>query len=209
MRPDPQRPSRPAPHGPRAPRLRLAAWAGLCLLAAGCAAGPRTTSRINRVQARSGEVWARDLGNALGLQPWELCAELGTRDCVEEAHRVTLGGVEPAELGIDAPLPEPSVSAPMAADRVAISACGERFARDKAGPALLFGPVLERDSRRRRAEVSEALVLRVLGRPAQPAELDALEALYDDIKDKVDDPLRSWAVGACVVVTTSTEALFY
>jgi hypothetical protein len=190
-----------------APR-RLALLLTLELLSA-CAAGPRTTSRINRVQPRSGEVWARDLGHALGLQPWELCAELGTRDCVEEAHRVTLGGVEPASLGIDAPLPEPSVSAPMAADRVAISACGERYARDKAGPALLFGPVLERDNRWRRQEVGAALVLRMLGRPATDDELDALEALYDTIKDQTDDPVRSWAVGACVVVTTSTEALFY
>jgi hypothetical protein len=191
-----------------APR-RLALLLTLELLSA-CAGGPRTTSRINRVQPRSGEVWARDLGHALGLQPWELCAELGTRDCVEEAHRVTLGGVEPASLGIDAPLPEPSVSAPMAADRVAISACGERYARDKAGPALLFGPVLERDNRWRRQEVGAALVLRMLGRPATDDELDALEALYDTIKDQIsDDPVRSWAVGACVVVTTSTEALFY
>ncbi len=203
MRPDPQ----------LLPR-RMGAPRGLCaLLALGllsaCAAGPRTTSRINRVQPRSGEVWARDLGHALGLQPWELCAELGTRDCVEEAHRITLGGVEPATLGIDAPLPEPSVSAPMAADRVAISACGERYARDKAGPAVIFGPVLERDNRWRREEVGAALVLRMLGRPATEAELDALEALYDTIKDQADDPVRSWAVGACVVVTTSTEALFY
>lgn len=195
------------------PRRPGAARRSLALLALGvltaCAAGPRTTSRINRVQPRSGEVWARDVGNALGLQPWELCAELGTRDCVEEAHRITLGGVEPASLGIDAPLPEPSVSAPLAADRVAISACGERYARDKAGPAVLFGPVLDRDSRRSREEVSAALVLRMLGRPATEDEVDALEALYDDIKDKADDPVRSWAVGACVVVTTSTEALFY
>lgn len=181
----------------------------LCLLAAACAAGPRTTSRINRVQPRPGEVWARDLGNALGLQPWELCAELGARDCVEEAHRITLGGMEPATLGIDAPLPEPSVSAPMAADRVAISACGERFVRDQAGPALIFGPVLERDSRRRRAEVSGTLVLRLLGRSATDAELDALEALYDALRDREGDPVRPWAVGACVVVSTSTEALFY
>ncbi|MFM2248766.1 MAG: hypothetical protein RL071_4841 [Pseudomonadota bacterium] len=203
MRPDPLL----LPRRPGAPRRSLALLA-LGVLTA-CAAGPRTTSRINRVQPRSGEVWARDVGNALGLQPWELCAELGTRDCVEEAHRITLGGVEPASLGIDAPLPEPSVSAPLAADRVAISACGERYARDKAGPAVLFGPVLDRDSRRSREEVSAALVLRMLGRPATEDEVDALEALYDDIKDKADDPVRSWAVGACVVVTTSTEALFY
>lgn len=203
MRPDPLL----LPRRTGAPRRSLALLA-LGVLTA-CAAGPRTTSRINRVQPRSGEVWARDVGNALGLQPWELCAELGTRDCVEEAHRITLGGVEPASLGIDAPLPEPSVSAPLAADRVAISACGERYARDKAGPAVLFGPVLDRDSRRSREEVSAALVLRMLGRPATEDEVDALEALYDDIKDKADDPVRSWAVGACVVVTTSTEALFY
>jgi hypothetical protein len=203
VRPDPLL----LPRRPGAPRPFIALLA-LAVLTA-CAAGPRTTSRINRVQPRSGEVWARDVGNALGLQPWELCAELGTRDCVEEAHRITLGGVEPASLGIDAPLPEPSVSAPLAADRVAISACGERYARDKAGPAVLFGPVLDRDSRRSREEVSAALVLRMLGRPATEDEVDALEALYDDIKDKADDPVRSWAVGACVVVTTSTEALFY
>jgi hypothetical protein len=168
-----------------------------------------TTSTSLRVLQKPGEVWGRDLAAGLGLHPWELCRELGTSDCLAEAHLVTLGGMEPERLGIDKPLEDAIVSAPIAADRVAISACGERYARDLAGPALLFGPILEKDHKKSREGVAEDLVERLLGRHATEADVDSLVDLYDALKPVSDDLMRDWSVGACVVVATSTEALFY
>ena len=183
------------------------------LLLAGCATEVEspTESRIGRVQAKSGEVWGRDLGQGLGLDAWDLCQELGEVDCITDAHRITLGGVEPTVLGIDQPLDNAAVSAPIAVDRVATSACAERYRRDQAGPAVLFGPVLDGDvaSYNARLMVSRALVERLLSRRANADEDAALVDLYDALKPLSTDLARDWSVGACVVVATSTEALFY
>lgn len=182
---------------------------GLVLLAACGKPEPTSKSAKARVTAKSGAVWGRDLATGLGLQTWELCSELGTYDCIGEAHLVTLGGVEPTVLGIDEPLPNASVSAPIAADRVAAAACGERFVRDRAGGPVLFGPVLEKDGKAQRQDVTDNLVRRLLAREPTDADREALEALHGELEGTSSDLVRDWSVGACVVVATSTEALFY
>lgn len=192
------------------PRFRVAIGGVLvALLAIGCNREPESVSSKARVVAKSGAVWGRDLANGLGLQEWELCAELGGYDCIGEAHLVALGGVEPAVLGIDEPLPNATVSAPIAVDRVASSACAERWDRDQAGPAVIFGAVLEKDSAANREAVASRLVERLLARTATRDELRALTDLHDAVAPVSSSPARDWGVGACVVVATSTEALFY
>jgi hypothetical protein len=170
---------------------------------------PTSVSAKARVMAKGGKVWGTDLANGLGLQAWDLCAELGTYDCLEDAHLVTLGGVDAANLGIDDPLPNASVSAPIAADRVAIAACAERYDRDVEGPAVVFGPVLKGDTAGHREDVAKNLVQRLLGREPNDAEVDSLLALHDTLGSVSADLARDWSIGACVVVATSTEALFY
>ena len=195
------------------PRPRLLGVLLCSGLWAGCATDVEspTESRVGRVQAKSGEVWGRDLGQGLGLDAWDLCQELGDVDCITDAHRITLGGVEPTVLGIDQPLDNAAVSAPIAVDRVATSACAERYRRDQAGPAVVFGPALDGDvaSYNVRLMVSRALIERLLGRRANTDEEAALIDLYDALKPLSTDLSRDWSVGACVVVATSTEALFY
>lgn len=181
----------------------------LGVLAIGCNREPESTSTKARVMAKTGAVWGRDLANGLGLQTWELCSELGAYDCIDDAHRITLGGVEPTRLGIDDPLPNASASAPIAVDRVAISACAERYERDQAGSPVLFGPVLDKDTKKAREEVAGNLVRRLLAREPRDAELDALLDLADELEPVSSDLARDWSVGACVIVATSTEALFY
>lgn len=200
-------------------RLDLPALSGLLLVLLGTAAPlvggcgseaeqPQVSSK-QRVLAKSGAVWGRDLSTGLGLEDWELCEELGQYDCISDAHLITLGGTEPATLGIDAPLANASVSAPIAADRVAVAACGERLARDEQGPAVVFGPVLEENTEAARKAVSEQLVRRLLARHPSEAEVEALTGLWPAVSALSSDPLREWSVGACVMVATSTEALFY
>jgi len=188
--------------------VRLERLALLLLLVA-CKSEPTTVSSKGRVMAKPGAVWGQDVANALGLQNWELCSELGRYDCIADAHLVTLGGVEPTVLGIDDPLPNAAVSAPIAVDRVASSACAERYDRDKAGPTVIFGPVLAADTPAARKEVAGTLVRRVLAREPTKSDLSALGDLYDTVVPLSSDPVRDWSVGACVIVTTSTEALFY
>ena len=57
--------------------------------------------------------------------------------------------------------------------------------------------------------VSEQLVRSVLARHPTRSDLDALEGLHATLEPVSSDLVRDWAVGACVVVATSTEALFY
>jgi hypothetical protein len=161
-----------------------------------------------RVRAKTGAVWGRDLASGLGLHPWELCAELGAYDCLGEAHLIATGGVEPTVLGIDEPLTDGSVSAPIAYDRTAISACGVRYDRDKAGPSVIFHKSAYAAPKAREV-VAATLVQRLLAREPADAEVAALVDLYDVLQPVSTDLDRDWAVGACVVVATSTEALFY
>lgn len=191
--------------------VRAVAVSAPLLLTLGCGGEEHTTvSAKARVNAKSGAVWGRDLANGLGLQEWELCSELGAYDCISEAHRITLGGVEPTVLGIDEPLPNASVSAPIAVDRVATSACGLRFDRDKSGgAAVIFAPVLKKDTPRAREEVAETLIRRLLSREPTKDERETLVALYDTLAPISTDLTRDGAVGMCVIVATSTEALFY
>ncbi len=190
---------------------RAARLAALALALAACGGGEdfSSTSAKARVRPKNGDVWGRDMAAGLGLQVWELCAELGEHDCLGEAHRVTVGGVEPTVLGIDEPLSEPSVSAPIAYDRVAISACALRYERDAAGAPVLFGPVIARFDTKSRDAVAAGLIERLLGRRSTKAEVEALTSLHDALADVSADPARDWAVGACLTVATSTEALFY
>ncbi len=178
---------------------------------AGCNTEPDEPEVSNkaRVVPKPGVVWGRDLAAGLGLAAWDLCRELGSIDCIEGAHQITLGGVEPTRLGIDEPIADPSVSSPIAVDRVAMSACSERYRLDAEGDPVLFGPVLANNSEGKRREVSEQLVRRLLARQPKDTEIDALLALYADIEPVADDAVRDWSIGACMVVATSTEALFY
>lgn len=169
-----------------------------------------TVSQKARVMPKTGAVWGRDLAQGLALDDWSLCTELGTYDCISDAHLITLGGMEPEELGIDARIDQASVSAPIAVDRVAVAACGERVARDEAGTAVIFGSLKDGEATSQdRREVGKLLVQRLLARHPTETELAGLVDLYETIEPLSDDPVREWAIGACVVVATSTEALFY
>ena len=53
------------------------------------------------------------------------------------------------------------------------------------------------------------MVRRLLARESTKAELESLVALYDTLAPISTDLTRDGAVGMCVIVATSTEALFY
>lgn len=190
--------------------MRLDVWLIAALLV-GCGGEKevREASAHNRVKARSGKVWRNDLVQGLQLEAGQVCKELGSFDCVDDAHLITMGGVEPERLGIDKPLAEVPVSAPIAFDRVAISACSQRLELDRQGTPVVFGPVLDADDAESRAEVSRTLVKRLLGREATEAQVEGLVGLYDTVAPLSSSPVDDWSVGACVVVATSVEALFY
>ena len=199
-------------------RLLLSVLA-LVVAAAGCggddnqpASTEQPASSTARVKFKGPQRLANDLAQALAIPKQELCRELGSTDCFE-IHGVVLGGVEPYRLRINEPLPKAPLTAPMAVDRVVLSACGERAARDFAAPgdAVIFAEVADAAaqlSAQARAAVAGRLYERLLARAATAAEIDALVAFGDQVTGR-DEPARQWAQLACYAVATTTENLFY
>lgn len=217
-----RQPGRQRLHGTRLPALLLLAAVAAC---GGGGdepdppqppAGPQPASPTARVKFKGTQRMANDLAQGLDLSTQDLCKELGAYDCFS-AHGIVLGGVEPYRLRIDEPLPEAPVTGPMAVDRVVLSACGERAARDFADPgqAVLFAEVAadagaggNAASAESRAAVARRLYERLLARVPQQAEIDALVAFGDDMAGSTA-PARDWSQLACYAVATTTEFLFY
>jgi len=180
-------------------------------------------SKTGRVRFKGGERYATDLATALGLPRDQLCRELGVQDCVDQTHRVVLGGVEPYDLGIYNPLSVAPMTAPIAADRIALAACGAAARRDVTKPAdAVFFAGLQplaglTDAQRR--QVAERLYDRLLLRDAEAFEVDALVGLHGDVAAELaaanttttaaGGADEQWLTLSCFAVATSLEALFY
>ena len=179
------------------------------LLACGGNVDDRELSAAPHVKAKSGTVWRNDIMQGLSLNQQQVCLELGLYDCIDDAHRIAMGGVDPERLGIDVPLERPPSSAPIAFDRAAINACQTRYTLDTQGSPAIFGAVLASNTEEARSTTANLLVQRILARDATSEERTELAALYDTIAPLSQDPVTDWSIGACVVVATSLEALFY
>jgi hypothetical protein len=169
-----------------------------------------------RVKFKEQGRYVRDLAAALDLPRDEVCKELGLYDCYDVAHRITLGGVEPYRRGIRDPLPVAPVTAPIAVDRVALSACSTRVDRDFESPsnASMFRQLAEVGATEATLETSARTIYdRVLRRDATPDEVDSLVAFYDETVEALDgtdqEPAREWAIASCFAVATTLEGLFY
>ena len=151
-------------------------------------------------------VLAADLAASLELSTDALCQELSSIDCFA-AHDIALGGVDPYESAVFDPLPEPGVSSPIAADRIALSACGERVARDFDGDPVLFAEIRDgADDPEARAVVAERLYIHLLRRDGEPREVQALVDFWDALPEQ---DAETWAQLSCFALATSLENLFY
>jgi len=170
-------------------------------------------SRTARVNFKGGTRLLGDLAGALELDRAEACRELGMYDCVNDTHRIALGGVEPYTLRINDPLEVIPVTAAIAADRVALLTCGQRVAKDFDAPAdaVVFKALAtgQADAATLGATVTE-LYDRLVQRAPTPTEVEALVALHADVvAEEGGDGRRTWARLSCFAVATTLEALFY
>lgn len=182
--------------------------------------GPQVVSKSARVKQKPGELYTATLAQALSLDPQKLCLELGRYPCASEVHKITLAGVEPYRLGIRQPIPQSLVTAPIAAQRIALSACTRRAALDFAAPAAakIFQGLPQRNGRLvdvQDPSVGQAidrLYRRLLQRKASPQEEVHLKTLYEDmviVDETYPDITEAWAAVACFAVATTLESLFY
>ena len=161
-------------------------------------------SRKAQLKRKDGARLVRDLVQALEVPRADVCRELGTFDCAADAHRIVLGGVEPYVLRIDEPLPLTPVTAPIAVDRVALSACGARAKADFASRTPVVFGALVRGAENARAEVVRELYDRLLGRDPDAHELKLLEDFGAEVSGAED-----YATLACFTIATTSEFLFY
>lgn len=172
-------------------------------------------SRQARVKYKSGALYANDLAAALELKRDAVCLELGLYDCVDEVHRIVLGGVEPYKLGVREPLPSISVTAPIAQDRVALAACTERIERDLTAkePVFLTKVDVDEPTPRQLEDTARRLYDRILRRPATSDEVSALAQFHATVTDESGESgataTRDWAILSCFMVATTFESIFY
>jgi hypothetical protein len=176
---------------------------------------PVAASRQARVKYKSGARYANDLARALDLPRDAICRELGRYDCVDEVHRIVLGGVEPYTLGVREPLPAIAVTAPIAQDRVALAACTERIERDLAASEPVFLASIDVDAPTpiQLEETARHFYDRILRRDATPSEISALAQFHSTVTDESGDSgapaTRDWAILSCFMVATTLESIFY
>ena len=156
-----------------------------------------------------------DLGQALSLEPDELCLELGLYDC-GSVHSIALSGVDAYGAGVYRPLATSAATSPIAVDRIVLSACQTRAYRDlvldTAGQAVFVG--LEDGTLDAQSEavtnVITTLYRRGHLRDPKPSEIDHLRQLYLDIAAAGGaNPARDWATLSCYAVLTTLESVFY
>jgi hypothetical protein len=161
------------------------------------------------VKFKTAQRYASDLSAALSLPRESLCTELDSFDCVE-VHRITLGEVDAFGIRLFEPLETTPLTAPIAVDRIGLTACGERAQLDfeTPGQATSFAEVAGGDaSEDNRDAVVQRLYRQLLLRDPTDREVAMVTAMYDDLP--AEGRTRTWAQMACFVIATSTEALFY
>lgn len=171
-------------------------------------------SRQPRVKYKSGARYASDLAAALDLQRDAVCRELGQYDCVDQVHRIVLGGVEPYTLGVRDPLPSIAVTAPIAQDRVALAACTERIERDLAAsePVFLRKINVEDPTPGELEATAKRFYDRILRRAATSDEVNALAQFHSTVTGETGEGVtatRDWAILSCFMVATTLESIFY
>jgi hypothetical protein len=172
-------------------------------------------SRQARVKYKNGACYASDLAAALDLQRDAVCRELGRYDCVDEVHRIVLGGVEPYTLGVREPLPSLGVTAPIAQDRVALAACTERIERDLTAsePVFLTAVDVDAPTPGELEATAGRFYDRILRRAATPDEVSALAQFHSTVTNEPGESgaaaTRDWAILSCFMVATTLESIFY
>lgn len=159
-----------------------------------------------------------DFARVLQLPTDALCSELGRYDCIGEIHQIALGGVEPYRANIFVPFPGVAVGAPLAVERVALAACGERVRRDLETPAsaVFFGRLPVDGGALTSVDAPEVdaaltrLFREALLREPSREDLAVLKGLYaDTVAEGGANPAQAWAQLACMSVLTMTESLLF
>lgn len=171
---------------------------------------PLTPSTRARLSWKRNVTLEKDIMRALELAPDEVCTELGMASCTREVHHVALGGPAPFSLGLHKALPAPMLSTAVVVDRVLLSACSNRVAKDAEGPAVVFTAFDLDDDHPPDAgdEAFGATVTALYRRFLSRDPTDEEVAIFGELVTQ-EMTARELAILACYSVGSTTEFLFY
>lgn len=178
-------------------------------------AASATTSLDPRLKLKDGDRYLRDLSAALEMPRADLCKELGQYDCFADAFRIVLGGVDAANLGLNEPLPQEALTAPIALDRVALHVCVSRVQKDLSDPAhaiLLKGAKAgAKPSAAWMSHTVNEIYGRILSRDASVSETAKLVGFYKTVEASApaNERTKDWVALGCFAVASSVENVFY
>lgn len=158
-----------------------------------------------------------DLMVGLGLNELEVCSELGLDGlCFSLIHLVPLGANDPVKAAMYKPVSEPGATAPLALDRVVLSACGTRADLDATAPAGSRVVWREIDLEATALDPNDVAIAndvqglyrRLLARNPTAEETALVASLAEDVNGEPVSP-RDFAKMACYAVATTSEFLFH
>ena len=201
--------------------LTLAAAAAITLAASTVTAADKPTagppvSLDPKIKFKDGDRFLGDLSSALEIPRDSICKELGQYDCFKDAFRIVLGGVEAENLGVNVPLEEEALTAPIAVDRLALRACVNRVKLDVDDPkhAVLLKNAPKGKASKGWLKSTTAVVYdRILNRVPTSSETAKMTGFYDQIAVKSGKPnpdaTKDWVTLSCFATASSTENIFY
>ena len=179
------------------------------------AAGP-PASLDPKIKFKDGDRYLGDLSAALEIPRDSICKELGQYDCFKDAFRIVLGGVEAENLGVNVPLEEEALTAPIAVDRLALRACVNRVKLDVDDPkhAVLYKNAPRGKASKGWLKSTTANVYdRILNRAPSALESAKMTGFYEQVSVKDGKPnpdaAKDWVTLSCFATASSTENIFY
>ena len=169
------------------------------------------------VQRKRAQLIRDTLSKALKVPEQALCNELDRIPCADMVHRVSLGGVAAYRNSQYHYPKEIAITSPISFERLVLSACTFRAGNDFKNPAagVIFKDIETTTDGRLvdNKAIDEALIRlyqRSLIRNPNPAEIQALRGLYQEIYDEEPNGAAlNWMILSCYSVLSSIESAFY
>jgi len=180
-------------------------------------AGPLPETAARSLRFKRFDQLSRELQRVLALDADEVCRELDRFDCTSEVHRVALGGSQPYFANVYARAREPELNAPLAWERVVLTACAERVDRDfddLDGAAWLEGLEVDADGHVEPESPAVENAIRTLYREGLLRDPTTMEVAdwrqaYRGLEASEEQPARAWSRLLCAAVLTSGEFILY
>ncbi len=162
----------------------------------------------SKLKFKKQKLLEQEIMTSLSLSQNQICQELESLNCINEAHHLTLGGVDAYDKNIWENKNSFLETTPIVVERIVWSACEKRVALDlESGESKIFSKGSVSDSSHVGLMVSN-LYQNILARDASENEIAAAKEFASNL-EKNGGTYDDWARLSCFSLMTSVEFLFY